>query len=55
LPVILPLSSTRPPPSFTQQHVPPTDILPEFFSGGKPRVHAVSCYDPAVCGSYDGG
>ena len=40
LPVILPLSSTAPPPpSFTQRQVPPADIFPELFSGGKPRVY----------------
>jgi hypothetical protein len=39
LPVILRLSSTYSPPSFTQQQVPSDDILPESFSGGKPRVY----------------
>jgi len=39
LPVTLPLSSTPSPPSFTQRQVPPADILPESFSGGKPRVY----------------
>jgi hypothetical protein len=39
LPVILPLSSTPSPPSFTQRQVPSADILPESFSGGKPRVY----------------
>ena len=39
LPVILPLLSIPSPPSFTQQQVPPADILPELFSGGKPRVY----------------
>ncbi|CAF1393462.1 unnamed protein product [Adineta steineri] len=32
LPVILPLSSISPPPSFTQQQVSSTDIFPELFS-----------------------
>ncbi|CAF4024723.1 unnamed protein product [Adineta steineri] len=39
LPVILPLSSTSPSPSFTQQQVSSTDIFPELFSAGKPRIY----------------
>ncbi|CAF3212475.1 unnamed protein product [Rotaria sp. Silwood2] len=39
LPVIPPMSSTSSPPLFTQQQVPPGDILSESFSGGKPRVY----------------
>ncbi len=39
LPVILPLSSTASPPSFTEQQVSLADILSESLSGGKPRVY----------------
>ena len=39
LPVILPLPSVVPPPPFTQRQVPPMDVLPESYSGGRPRVY----------------
>ena len=41
LPIILPLPSTSspPPPLFTQRQVPPTDVLPDSFSSGKPRIY----------------
>ena len=53
LPVILPLSSTPSPPSFTQQEVPSGDILPESFSGGKPRVYQQETTDRSTTVSFE--
>ncbi|CAF1582695.1 unnamed protein product [Didymodactylos carnosus] len=39
LPVIPLLTSTSPPPPFTQLQVSPVDILPVPFSGGTPRTY----------------